>query len=148
MVHLDSLLEQFRQSHSQIAIVIDEHGGTAGLVTLEDVVEEVFGELHDALEAEQPRIQPMEDGRILVRGDVRLDELHDFSGWALEDPDADTIAGYVMHRLGRTAHVGDVVETTAGVIRVENMARHRITQVALIPARKDADDSDDGAADT
>lgn len=131
-VHLDSLIEQFRQAKSQIAVVIDEHGGIAGLVTLEDVVEEVFGEMHDALEAEQPQIQRAPDGRIVVRGDVRLDEVRDDCGWQLEDPDADTIAGFVMKHLGRTARVGDKVDVEAGTIRVENMARHRITQVALL----------------
>jgi CBS domain containing-hemolysin-like protein len=82
-------------------------------VTLEDVVEEVFGEVHDALEADQPSIQPLPDGRILVRGDVRLRELHDRFGWELHD-DVDTIAGYIMKHLGRTARVGDVIDTPYG----------------------------------
>jgi putative hemolysin len=130
---MEGLLEQFRRHHTQIAIVVDEHGGTAGLVTLEDVVEEVFGELQDALEAEQPEIQPMPDGRILVRGEVRLDHVREPLGWVLEEDEAETIGGYVMERLGRVARVGDVVETPTGTIRVENMARLRITQVALSP---------------
>lgn len=140
-VHLDALIEQFRTSQQQIAIVIDEHGGTAGLVTLEDVVEEVFGEMNDALEAEQPQIQAQPDGRLLVRGDVRLDELNDETGWRLEDPDSDTIAGFVMKQLGRTARVGDRVPTEFGVIQVENMARHRITQVAVTTSPKDDGDA-------
>jgi len=69
---------------------------------------------------------------LLVRGDVRLDELNDHTGWKLEDEDTDTIAGFVMNQLGRTARVGDRVETVHGTIRVENMARHRITQVAVL----------------
>jgi CBS domain containing-hemolysin-like protein len=132
-LQMEGLLEQFRRSHTQIALVVDEHGGTAGLITLEDVVEEVFGELQDALEAEQPEIQPMPDGRILVRGEVRLDRVREPLGWVLGDTEAETIGGYVMERLGRVARVGDVVETPTGTIRVENMARLRVTQVALSP---------------
>ncbi len=144
-VHLDALIEQFRQGQTQIAIVIDEHGDTAGLITLEDVVEEVFGELHDSLEAEQPQIQKHPDGRLLVRGDVRLDELNDHTGWKLEDEDTDTIAGFVMNQLGRTARVGDRVETVHGSIRVENMARHRITQVAVLAKSLAAEDTNGDA---
>jgi len=80
---LDDLLRTFQQQHSQIALVIDEHGSMEGLVTLEDVVEEVFGEMHDALEAAQPSIQTLEDGRVLVRGEVRLRALNERFEWQL-----------------------------------------------------------------
>jgi putative hemolysin len=131
---LDELLRAFQQQHTQIALAINEHGSVEGVVTLEDVVEEVFGEVHDALEALQPSIQPMPDGRILVRGEVRLRELNDRLGWDVQDEEVDTIAGYIMKRLGRAAQVGDVIETPYGTIRVENMARVRITQVAIMPS--------------
>jgi CBS domain containing-hemolysin-like protein len=136
---LEELLERFRQHHTQIAVVLGEHGETAGLLTLEDVVEEVFGELQDALEAEQPSIHTAPDGRVLVRGDVRLDEVQERVGWVLDETEAETIAGYVMDRLRRPARPGDVVETRSGTIRVENTARHRITQVALEPGKARAD---------
>jgi CBS domain containing-hemolysin-like protein len=130
---LDELLRTFQQRHTQLALVVDEHGSLEGLVTLEDVVEEVFGELHDTLEAGQPRMQQTPDGRILLRGEVRLRELHDWLGWDLQDEDVDTIAGYIMKHLGRTTHVGDTLDTPYGTLRVENMARVRITQVAILP---------------
>lgn len=130
---LDELLRTYQRQHTQIALVVDEHGSIEGLVTLEDVVEEVFGEMHDTLEAAQPSMQPMPDGRVLVRGEVRLRDVQDRLGWALEDEEVETIAGYIMKHLGRTARVGDVLDTPSGTIRVENMARVRITQVALTP---------------
>ncbi|MBM3227107.1 MAG: HlyC/CorC family transporter [Candidatus Tectomicrobia bacterium] len=130
---LDELLHTFQQQHMQIALVIDEHGVLAGLITLEDVVEEVFGELHDTLEAVQPSIQQTPDGRLLVRGEVRLRELNEQLGWQLQEDDVDTIAGYIMKQLQRTARVGDTVDTPYGTVRVENMARVRITQVAFLP---------------
>jgi putative hemolysin len=137
-IRMQDLLEQLRRHHTQIAVVVDEHGGTSGLVTLEDIVEEVFGELHDALEAEQPDIVRTGDGRVLVRGDVRLARVREELDWRLGDAEAETIAGYVMERLGRVARVGDAVETPSGVIRVENMARLRITQVSLSATEAEA----------
>jgi CBS domain containing-hemolysin-like protein len=130
---LDELLRTFQQHHTQIALVVDEHGIIEGLVTLEDVVEEVFGELHDALEAVQPTIQETPDGRILARGEVRLRELNERYGWQLHDEDVETIAGYIMKHLRRTARVGDTLDTPYGTLRVENMARVRITQVSITP---------------
>jgi CBS domain containing-hemolysin-like protein len=130
---LDELLHTFQQRHTQIAIVVDEHGVMEGLATLEDVVEEVFGELHDTLEAVQPSMQQTPDGRVLIRGEVRLRELNEWLGWNVQDEDVDTIAGYIMKHLQRTARVGDTIDTSYGTLRVENMARVRITQVALLP---------------
>jgi CBS domain containing-hemolysin-like protein len=130
---LDELLRTFQQHHTQIALVVDEHGIVQGLVTLEDVVEEMFGELHDALEAVQPSIQQTPDGRVLVRGEVRLRELNEWFGEHVQEEDVDTIAGYVMKHLRRTARVGDTLDTPYGTLRVENMARVRITQVSIVP---------------
>jgi CBS domain containing-hemolysin-like protein len=135
---LDELIRAFQQYHTQIALVIDEHGILQGLATLEDVVEEVFGELHDTLEASQPRIQQTPDGRVLLRGEVRLRELNEWLGWNLQDEDVETIAGYIMKHLRRTARVGDRLDTLHGTLRVENMARMRITQVAILPAPSNA----------
>ncbi len=131
---LDELIRTFQQRHTQMALVVDEHGALRGLVTLEDVVEEVFGELHDTLEAGQPRMRQTPDGRVLLRGEVRLRELNEWLGWNLQDEDVETIAGYIMKHLRRTACVGDRLDTPHGTLRVENMARVRITQVAVLPA--------------
>jgi CBS domain containing-hemolysin-like protein len=130
---LDELLRTLQQHHTQMALIVDEHGSLDGLVTLEDVVEEVFGELHDTLEAVQPRMQQTPDGRILVRGEVRLRDLQEQCGWQFQEDDVDTIAGYIMKHLHRTAQVGDTVETPYGTLRVENTAQVRITQVAMLP---------------
>jgi len=130
---LDELLRTFQQQHAQLALVINEFGSVEGLVTLEDMVEELVGEVHDTLEAVQPSIQHLPDGRVLVRGEVRLRELNDQLGWDIQDEDVDTMAGYIMKMLGRTARVGDVIDTPYGRIQVENMAQVRITQVAILP---------------
>lgn len=132
-IPLDELLQRFRERRTQIAIVVNEFGSTVGLLTLEDLIEEVFGELQDILEAGQPSIQRLPDGRILVRGEIRLPDLNEELGWDLEDEDADTIAGFVINRLGRLARIGDSIDTPYGAIRVINMARMRITQLAIFP---------------
>lgn len=134
-VRLDDLLRSFQQQHSQVAVVTDEHGGVAGMVTLDDVVAEVFGEVQETANARQPGIQEMPDGRLMVRGDVRLRELNDRFSWNLEDEQADTIAGYVTNRLGRLARPGDTIETPQGLITVEKMARLRILLVAILPKK-------------
>lgn len=138
---LDRLLDTFRRERSQLAVVVDEYGGTSGLITLEDVVEEVFGDMQDTLEAEQPDIQRLPDGRFIVRGDVRLDDLYEETGWHLIDEDADTVAGFVMNRLGRVARLSDIVETPFGKIQVTDMSRVRITRVSLLPKPEDPPDS-------
>jgi CBS domain containing-hemolysin-like protein len=134
LMPLNDLLYTFQQRQSQIALVVNEHGSVAGLVTLEDIIEELVGEMHDTLEAAQPSIQHTPDGRLRVRGEVRLRALNDRLGWHMQDDEVDTIAGYIMKHLGRTAHVGDSIATPYGTLKVEHMARMRITQVIIMPA--------------
>ncbi|MBM3888776.1 MAG: HlyC/CorC family transporter [Verrucomicrobia bacterium] len=132
-IRLDDLFRNFQRNRTEIAIVTDEHGGVAGLATLRDVVKEVFGEMTATQQRPLPAILPQPDGRVLARGDVRLRELNEWLGWRLEDEQADTIAGYVMKHLGRVAQVGDTIDTSHGVIRVESVSRLRIVQVVITP---------------
>ena len=144
-IHLDSLLEFFQQQRTQIAIVVDEYGGTAGMVTYEDIVEEVTGEVQDELEASEPSIERLPDKRILLRGDLRIDEVNSALGWDLQDDTVDTLAGLIMNRLGRVARVDDEVDTVWGILKVIDMARMRITRVAALPkpeAKSDAAETD------
>lgn len=130
---LNRIIQRMRESKSQIVIVMDEYGGTSGLLTLEDISEEVFGDLEDQLEGERPAIERMSARRISARSDVRYDELFEFLG--LEDPDEEyrthTLAEILVERLRRVPKVGDVVELPIGKLRVENMARRRITRVGI-----------------
>jgi putative hemolysin len=128
---LDALLKRFQEERTHIAIAIDEYGATAGLVTLEDLVEEVFGEVQDSPEAALPRMQRLEDGRMVIRGECRIEEVNEFAGLHLDDADADTLAGYVMHNLGRAARLQDRVETPEAVLIVTDMAQRRIKQVSV-----------------
>ncbi len=135
-IGLDRLVEQFREHQTKLAIVVDEHGATAGLVTFKDIVEEVFGQIHSSSSPAEDAIRKLDNGSYILKGEVRLDELARETGLDLEDEDVDTVAGLIMKQLGRVAQVGDSVITAAGIIRVLEMNHLRITQVVLEPREK------------
>jgi CBS domain containing-hemolysin-like protein len=128
---VDQLLREFQASRLHLALVVDEFGGTAGLVTLEDVLEEIVGEIQDEDADEAPRVERLPDGAIRVDGNYPLADLGRDLGWEPEAEDADTLAGLVMERLGRIPRVGDVVEEDGWRIRVEAMERTRIRRLRL-----------------
>jgi len=105
---LDAVLTTMQRADAHMTVVIDEHGGTAGLVTLEDLFEEVVGELDEGGSAVSP-ITPNGDGSMTVAGTVRLDELGQQFGLDLEHDDVDSVSGLILARLGRPPAVGDVV---------------------------------------
>jgi CBS domain containing-hemolysin-like protein len=105
---LDTVLDVMRESGTHLAIVMDEHGGTAGMITVEDLFEEVVGEIDEG--GSIPPIVDESDGAVIVAGTVRLDELGEHLGLELGHDDADTVSGLVLLRLGRPARVGDRVE--------------------------------------
>ncbi len=109
---LDEVISAMRTDRAQMAVVMDEHGGTAGLVTFEDLFEEVVGEIEEG-RGRMPVTRDAE-GRLLVRGTVRLEDVGDGLGCSLEHPDVITVSGLVLALLQRPAMVGDVV-TWSGV---------------------------------
>lgn len=112
---LEEMLARFRRERFQMAIVIDEFGGTAGLVTMEDLVEEVVGEILDEFDQEVTPIKQIRPGTLRVRGDLLLDELKQHFGLDLEHPDADTVGGMIMAVLGRVLRPGDEITIKEGV---------------------------------
>ncbi len=111
---VQDLLADFQRSEVHMAIVIDEYGGTAGLVTIEDVLEEIVGEIrdeHDDAEPEEPMLLRLENGRIEVDGRYNLDDLNDELDLSLpEDEEYDTIAGFVLDHLGHVPREGETIE--------------------------------------
>jgi CBS domain containing-hemolysin-like protein len=103
------LMEVFRRERGHMAIVIDEYGGTAGLVTLEDVAEELVGELRDEFDVEAPAVEILAANVLQVRGDMLLADLADYTALPAELPDVDTVAGLLVTALGRPAVTGDQV---------------------------------------
>lgn len=128
---IDRVLEQMRDNKTQILIVSDEYGGTSGLVTLEDVVEEVFGELEDTIESERQAIELI-GSRVSARSETRYDELLEFLKMEPDaEPNTDTLATMMVEGLGHVPRPGDSIESPLGTMRVENMARRRITRVSI-----------------
>jgi CBS domain containing-hemolysin-like protein len=132
-VRISDLLRRFRARRQHLAIVLDEYGGTAGLVTLEDLLEEIVGEVRDPFDPDA-EIQPLQDGTVLIDGLTPMEEVNERYQLALADPHYDTIAGYILGRLGRMARVGDSVSTGTVRLRVESMDGLRIARVSLRPA--------------
>jgi CBS domain containing-hemolysin-like protein len=130
-IRLDNLLQQFRGKRQHMAIVLDEYGGTAGLVTLDDVVEQIVGEVQDPFDKSVPEIQRLPDGSALVDGLTSIETVNDMLALNLRDDYYDTIAGFVLGRLGRMAKVGDVVEADGLRVKVEALDGLRIARLSL-----------------
>ena len=130
---LGPLLGDMRASHSQLAVVVDEFGGTAGIITLEDIVEELVGNIEDEYDPDEPRVRRLDDGSFLVPGWWRLDEIERDSGVVLPEGDYETVGGLVMERLGRMPDLGDAVTVDGAVLRVEAMDGLAVGQVLLRP---------------
>ena len=129
---LDVLLEEFQQKAVQMAIVVDEYGGTEGIITMEDLLEEIVGEIEDEFSwGQEEEVALEEDGAALVNASVTNDVIEEMFGVKLDNPDVDTIGGYVYMSLGRMPHLGDVVETDALVIEITSVLGRRIHKVRI-----------------
>jgi putative hemolysin len=140
---IDDLLHDFQRKKVHIAIVLDEYGGTAGLVSIEDLLEEIVGEIQDEYDVEEPMIVRLSDDEVRIDGRVAVDELADLFDMAieLEDEDEyDTIGGLVFHRIGRVPLPGDVIDVDGLQITVETTDGRRVGKVLAVRQRRDAGD--------
>ncbi|GAB6901518.1 hemolysin family protein [Kineosporia succinea] len=132
-MRLDPLLVELRALGLQLAVVVDEYGGTAGVVTLEDVVEELVGDVSDEHDRSRPGIVRRRDGAWLVPGLMRPDEVRERTGVDVPDGHAyETLGGFVMAGLGRIPAVGDEVVLEGARVRVERMDGRRVDRVRLV----------------
>jgi CBS domain containing-hemolysin-like protein len=132
---LEPLLEQLRESGLQLAVVVDEYGGTSGVVTLEDVVEEIVGEVADEHDRNRGAGRRLRDGTWLVPGLWRPDEVRERVGAPVpDDPAYETVGGFLMAVLGRVPQRGDEVPLPTGTLRVTRMEGRRVDRLRWIPA--------------
>ncbi|WP_211261109.1 hemolysin family protein [Pseudonocardia acaciae] len=135
----DALLGRLRESDSQLGVVVDEYGGTAGIVTLEDLIEEIVGDVRDEHDPEGPApIRPLGQDSWLVSGLLRADELTEATGFVPPEGDYETLAGLVLERLGRIPDVGDDLDVDGWRLTVMARERNRIAELRLSRSGVDA----------
>lgn len=137
---VDELLKELQLESTHVAIVVDEYGGTAGLVTLEDLIEEIVGEIADEYDAVSPEVQGLGQGRYRIRAQMGLDDFGELFGQELDDDEVDTVGGLLAKGLGRIPSVGSTVDVYGIRLVAERMeaARNRVSHViayAVPPVR-------------
>jgi CBS domain containing-hemolysin-like protein len=131
---LERQLRDFQRGVGHIAVVVDEYGGTAGLVTLEDILEQIVGEIHDEYDIDEAvPLARHEDGHLMVQGGVALTDLEQEIGHDFDREDVDTVGGLVFAELGRVPRTGERVEVDGWQFVVDLVIRRRVRRVAVWP---------------
>jgi putative hemolysin len=128
---LGALLREFREQHRQLAVVADEYGGTAGIVTLEDILEEIVGEIEDEYDLPDASLERVDETTVRVAGSLTIDDFNETMGTSLPQDHARTLAGLVFNRLGRRPKAGDEVQEGDVVLTVEQTDSARITRLLV-----------------
>jgi putative hemolysin len=147
-----ALLREMQAEAFHMAIVVDEYGGTAGLVTLEDLIEELVGEIVDEYDREEPMVEPAPGGGIRVNARLAVDELNELLGVHLPEGDWDSVGGLMFHLFGKVASEGATVEVDGLELRVDRVTGRRISRVVVTrlapgPGAADGSDGSDGDGD-
>ena len=130
------LLKEFQRQQVQIAIVVDEYGGTAGLVTLEDLLEEIVGEIRDEYDVETEPVVDEGNGSLVFSAKVNIDEVRERLDVAIEPEGFETVGGYVLTRVGRVPAVGETFELDGLHVEVLEAERRRIHKVRFRRAQE------------
>jgi len=134
---ISELLAELRSRNVHLAIILDEFGGTEGLVTLEDLLEQIVGDIYDEYDQPEPDFTVTPEGDVIIDGGASIDEVNERFGMDLSSEDYDTIGGYIFGELGRVPQPGDSISVKgSGELRVEDTEERRITSVRLVPARR------------
>ena len=139
---LGSLLAEMRRDRLQMCVVIDEFGGTAGMLTLEDLLEEIVGEIEDEYDPEDPSETDVPEGVHVLCGLLRPDEVEEKCGFEMPEGDFETLAGFLLDRFGRIPKPGDHISYEGWEFKVVAMDGKRIDQVLLVAVPNDDDEAD------
>ena len=129
---ISHLVQRMRSQRTHMAVIVDEFGGSAGLVTLEDMLEELVGEIFDEFESEQPEIQKLAENEYILNGRVLLEEVSEMLNIQLEEDTVSTIGGYIFSRIGRKPDKGDLVYSDGFNFEVMEVLGYRITKVKVM----------------
>ncbi|MAG36862.1 MAG: hypothetical protein CL878_11560, partial [Dehalococcoidia bacterium] len=135
-IHADVLLTRMQNQRVQIAILMEEYGSTAGLVTLHDLVERLIGPVLDTQEVAPDEIEPLPNGEALIGGLALVQDLNAQFGLGIEDDEFDTVGGFVLDHLGRIPEPGDRIPIDGYVLRVESLDGNRVERVRLLRASR------------
>lgn len=133
MKNIGQLLQEFKKNRSHIAIVIDEYGGTAGLVTIEDIIEEIFGEIQDEHDIEEARIKSLPDGTILIDARANVDELEEYFKIEIEKDNFETIGGLIVHLIGRVPRAGEEIPYQGLNFIIKESDEKKISKIKVRP---------------
>jgi putative hemolysin len=128
---VDDLLHEMQQSRVHVAIVVDEYGGTAGLISIEDLIEEIVGEIRDEYDVEESMIEEVSDNEALFDARVSIRDVNDTLDLDIEDEDFDTLGGLLYHELGKVPNVGDEVRVDGAVVSVLSTTGRRVRKVRV-----------------
>ncbi len=144
---VDELLQELQQRKVHMAVVVDEYGGTAGLVTIEDLLEEIVGEIQDEYDAEEPTVEAVNSYEYLFDARVPIDEVNKLLGVELPDEGGDTLGGFIYSQLGKVPALGDRVEYENITIEVLSVNGRRIKQVRAVVIPPDNEDGGGSASE-
>ncbi len=130
---INDVLNELRNRNMQLAVIVDEYGGTSGIVTIEDIVEEIIGEIRDEHDVEEEPFLPQEDGSVLVNAWVNLDDFEERFGTKLPRGGYDTVGGFIIHLLGKVPRRGEEMTYQGLQMKVVAGDQKRITRVSVIP---------------
>jgi CBS domain containing-hemolysin-like protein len=130
---VSELMREMQAKKQHMAVVVDEYGGTAGLVTLEDLIEELVGEIVDEYDVDTPQVERLANGDLRVSGRLSLDEANEDLGLELPEGDWDTVAGLVFTQLGHVPEQGESIEVDGYVLRADRIDGRRIVRVRITP---------------
>ncbi|MCY3506355.1 MAG: hemolysin family protein [Chloroflexi bacterium] len=134
----DQLLTEMRANRTHLAVVVDEYGGTAGLITIEDLIEEIVGEIEDEYDVAGPAMEQISEDEVLLDASMPADVLEELFDYSAESEDFDTVGGFVIHELGRLPAVGDEVAVDGLRLRVLSMSGRRLRRLRVARERASA----------
>lgn len=130
--HIAELFAEFRAKNRGFAVCVDEYGGTAGIVTLEDIFEEIFGEYYDEYEKVENPIRALGHGEFLVEAKIPLAQFNEHFSTQFEAEDAATLAGFILEKMGEVPEKGKVLQLPEGEIRIHDVIRHRLIKSVIV----------------
>jgi CBS domain containing-hemolysin-like protein len=128
---ISDLLRDFVEKKIQIAIVIDEYGGTSGLITIEDILEEIVGEIYDEYDTQEPRLVPQDDGSVIVDARLEIENLADHFGIEVPEGEFESVGGFMIHHLGKVPQVNDTVVAQNLEFTVTAADERRVKQIRV-----------------